>query len=563
MGVFDDKMTALADAVRGRFGINEELTLDDMTFTVATASLPDSPVNHDSPSVDVSVVSATAEDVLSGKVFVDSSGKAVMGSISTVTATVSSNAVTVPSGYIAESNVFTVGTALASTTYTPGTVNQTIPADVYTTGVQTILGDTNLKAENIKKGVSIFSIVGSYEGAEVPVNPYDATITYGYINRDSQFQALDLSGSEPVNSGFPIDIDAVMYMTGQDEPDYTIATTATAENIARGYTAVLNGVKTIGSMPMNTISVHGNEVTVSAGYSSIPQTATVGEALGAMEYTPGTEDTVIPAGKYLTGAQTIKGDANLLAENIKAGVTIFGVTGTYEGEGGGDDPGDDVVATSEDLIVSDCGIESYNGVYKIQTPGSTGTSRKWVHTSGNSTIYWSGGFMAWLLCEEPNNNSDENDFRTSADDPAGATWSAIRNADSSYTPPTVKYGGGSGDSDSSSIDPDKVTSFKITAITPDKWNDGCVQRLIRTYYVWDGTLTGTSRDWRDTPSAEQTPMYSAQLYYNDSWGGWLILLSGPGTMFKTTDANPFTSTNWVWTDGNTPATITFEDIVTA
>jgi hypothetical protein len=33
----------------------------------------------------------------------------------------------------------------------------------------------------------------------------------------------------------------------------------------------------------------------------------------------------------LTGAQTIKGDSNLVPENIKSGVSIFGVTGTCEG----------------------------------------------------------------------------------------------------------------------------------------------------------------------------------------------------------------------------------------
>ena len=51
---------------------------------------------------------------------------------------------------------------------------------------------------------------------------------------------------------------------------------------------------------------------------------------------PTTTDQTIAAGKYLSGAQTIKGDANLTAENIAAGVTIFGVTGTHQGgiEGG-------------------------------------------------------------------------------------------------------------------------------------------------------------------------------------------------------------------------------------
>lgn len=48
----------------------------------------------------------------------------------------------------------------------------------------------------------------------------------------------------------------------------------------------------------------------------------------AATYTPGTTDQTIPAGKYLSGAQTIKGDPNLIAENIRSGKSIFGVAGS-------------------------------------------------------------------------------------------------------------------------------------------------------------------------------------------------------------------------------------------
>lgn len=52
---------------------------------------------------------------------------------------------------------------------------------------------------------------------------------------------------------------------------------------------------------------------------------------GAQTFTPGTTDQTISADQYLTGAQTILGDVNLLASNIADGVTIFGITGTYKG----------------------------------------------------------------------------------------------------------------------------------------------------------------------------------------------------------------------------------------
>lgn len=50
--------------------------------------------------------------------------------------------------------------------------------------------------------------------------------------------------------------------------------------------------------------------------------------------TPGTsQKTAVAAGKYTTAATYVKGDSNLVAANIKNGVSIFGVSGTYAGSG--------------------------------------------------------------------------------------------------------------------------------------------------------------------------------------------------------------------------------------
>lgn len=66
------------------------------------------------------------------------------------------------------------------------------------------------------------------------------------------------------------------------------------------------------------------------------------EKLPTTEYTPSLADQTIPADKYLTGAQTIKAvtganlqalDADFVAENIKNGINLFGIVGTYAGEG--------------------------------------------------------------------------------------------------------------------------------------------------------------------------------------------------------------------------------------
>ena len=52
----------------------------------------------------------------------------------------------------------------------------------------------------------------------------------------------------------------------------------------------------------------------------------------AAAYTPGTADQIIGANQYLAGPQTIKGDPDLKAENIKSGGNFFGVDGSDEGQ---------------------------------------------------------------------------------------------------------------------------------------------------------------------------------------------------------------------------------------
>lgn len=61
--------------------------------------------------------------------------------------------------------------------------------------------------------------------------------------------------------------------------------------------------------------------------NGIKYTGTI-QSKSAQTYTPTTSDQTIQSGQYLTGVQTIKGDANLQPQNIASGVTIFNVTGT-------------------------------------------------------------------------------------------------------------------------------------------------------------------------------------------------------------------------------------------
>lgn len=80
--------------------------------------------------------------------------------------------------------------------------------------------------------------------------------------------------------------------------------TAAAADILKDKTAYVNGQKVTGTIT----------------------------SVNAQTITPTTTDQTVNGNVFLVGAITVAGDANLLAENIKSGVTIFGVTGTYTGE---------------------------------------------------------------------------------------------------------------------------------------------------------------------------------------------------------------------------------------
>ena len=90
-------------------------------------------------------------------------------------------------------------------------------------------------------------------------------------------------------------------------------------------TNTLTLTKTVGVIP----SVSAGYISAgTAGNSSVSLTASV-TTKAAATITPGTTNQTIASGTYLTGTQTISGDADLVAANIKQGTQIFGVTGSY------------------------------------------------------------------------------------------------------------------------------------------------------------------------------------------------------------------------------------------
>lgn len=125
----DGAMTATANAIRGKTGGSSQIAWDASTGFA-------NEVSGISTGTDVSDTTATAGDVLSGKYFYTAAGQKTQGSIASKT----------------------------SADLTSSVLTVTAPAGHYASDASKTLTDANLVAGNIKNGVEIFGVTGSYQG---------------------------------------------------------------------------------------------------------------------------------------------------------------------------------------------------------------------------------------------------------------------------------------------------------------------------------------------------------------------------------------------------------------
>ena len=119
--------------------------------------------------------------------------------------------------------------------------------------------------------------------------------------------------------------------TGGGGTDTSDATLNNGKQMLSGVTAYANGTKYTGTIQTKTssnVTTSNNTVTIPSGYYASQVQKTVGTAKAAATYTPTTTNQTIAAGTYLTGTQTIAGDADLVGSNIISTANIFGVQGT-------------------------------------------------------------------------------------------------------------------------------------------------------------------------------------------------------------------------------------------
>lgn len=187
---------------------------------------------------------------------------------------------------------------------------------------------------------------GGTDTSEGSPNTNTAYILSGYTIYDREGEKrtgslVTKTLSKTLNPGDSVTIPAGYYTGANTNKVSAVAlsskTGATADpgHILKDKTGWRDGAKKIGTM----VSVGTRNGTIGAnGTFTIPVgwhkgDGKVTQSLStqvATNVTPGTaQKTVIAASKWTTGAQTVLGNGNLVAGNIKNNVTIFGVKGSY------------------------------------------------------------------------------------------------------------------------------------------------------------------------------------------------------------------------------------------
>lgn len=205
------------------------------------------------------------------------------------------------------------------------------------------------KAENSSVTLTSVTITPSEEETEtiaspgyaynnVTVEAIPSTYVGSGVTKKSETTYNVSSSAQTISSG--------TYLTGTQTIRAVTTSNITAANIKDGTTIKVGDagsstrIKNVTGTFTDASTVSSGQTAATAskilsGYSAWVDGSEVKGSISsksAATYTPGTSNQTISSGQYLSGTQTISGDSNLKAANIKSGVSIFGVSGSYSGD---------------------------------------------------------------------------------------------------------------------------------------------------------------------------------------------------------------------------------------
>ena len=340
------KMTALANAIRSKTGLTDTLSIAEMTTAVSNIQI--------GGDIDLTGVTVTADKLLDGVVAVNGEGLKVTGTIKTVSATIQDDNVVVPAGFHTESMSFPVtigdidltGVTVKADKLLAGVVAIDVTGSKVTGTIPSV--SASVQGENVivpagfHEQEQSFPVSGGVNLSAVTVTASDILAGKIAVNSDGQQITGTIQTVFASKSGNVVTVPAGFHSetktfdVGGTTVDLSFVTAAANDILAGKIGADKNGNPVNGTIQNASVSVEKNVVTVSAGHLAEGEEITVGTAKSAETITPSTSDKVINADTYLSGDLTIKGDENLVPENIAEGVSIFGVEGSHTGGGGAD-----------------------------------------------------------------------------------------------------------------------------------------------------------------------------------------------------------------------------------
>lgn len=211
--------TDIADAIRSLKGTTASIVADDFPDEInaipkksssdltASGATVTAPAGYYASAASKSVAAGSAATPATT---ISSTPTISVSSVGLITASNSktqSVTPTVSAGYVSAGTAGTITVSGSQTrqlltkateTFTPGTTDQTIAKNVWTTGVQTIKGDANLVAENIAEGVTIFGVTGTHKGGgiKIPVfEPVTVPFNTGYSCQKMSYTRCSYGGN--------------------------------------------------------------------------------------------------------------------------------------------------------------------------------------------------------------------------------------------------------------------------------------------------------------------------------------------------------------------------------
>lgn len=223
------KIVQVADAIRSKTGSAMGMTLDEMANAVHSISAGGGGSNSVSLQ-SKSVTPSEQKQIVTADSYYDGLRSVTVDAIS--------------STYVG-SEV----TRKSAATYTPTTSDQTISSSQYLTGQQTIKGDSNLSSQNIRSGVSIFGVNGTYQGS-TSLDTSDATAINSDIakGKTAYVNGTKITGTHTCSSGLD-----------------TSDATATESDVRSGQTFYADGEKKTGTMGSWAGTVRDTSVSLSNG----------------------------------------------------------------------------------------------------------------------------------------------------------------------------------------------------------------------------------------------------------------------------------------------------------